>query len=486
MAASIEGCLDGVKTMTYPSGLELAIDSGRLARALGACVLALAVLHVLTRVPVLFWDIPPKFFPLRLFDLGSEGNLPSLFSCGLLAADAALLFLCGREERRAGGLALPWTVLGAAFCFLALDEWLALHERAMRPMSSVLDAEGPLRYLWVVPYGLGTAALGAGLLPFLRRLPPRAASSFIVAGAVYVAGALGCEMLAGLIRESWPRASAPFMLEVLVEETLEMSGAALFLCALADHLGRAQPRAALSLDPGGRTPERAGRALAACIGTLALSHAASRGLAAAWGWSPERFPVPLLDLDAEGNLPTLFSGALLAADALLLAACGADARRRGEAAAPWLFLAAVFMGLALDEWLTFHEFVGRLIRQAGIGSGVFFYAWVIPYGILTLLLGASYARFLARLPGRTGALFLASGLLFVGGSIGMELVGGALQGRFGEASGIYALASLAEESLEMSGAALFAYALLDRLRGAPSLRVTFGVSAAAAAPAAAA
>lgn len=225
--------------------LELRIAPGRLARVLAACVAALSLAHVVTRVLVHRFGVRPDFYLMNLFDLGEERTLPALFSGVLLLADAAALTTVGAAARRAGAPAGPWLGLAGVFVFLALDEWLGVHELATRPFRAVGLGTGAFYFAWVVPYGLLTLAVGAAYLRFLLGVPSRTRSLFFASAGLYVGGALGCEMLGGLISEAGGRQGPLFLIEELVEECLEMSGAALFLFALLDHLRREFPGARL-------------------------------------------------------------------------------------------------------------------------------------------------------------------------------------------------------------------------------------------------
>lgn len=88
----------------------------------------------------------------------------------------------------------------------------------------------------MIPYGALTAVVGVSCLGLLRRLPARTRSLFLVSGAIYVAGALGCEMIGGLVEQRFGRRGPEFALEVLVEESLEMGGSILFIYAVAAYL----------------------------------------------------------------------------------------------------------------------------------------------------------------------------------------------------------------------------------------------------------
>ena len=84
---------------------------------------------------------------------------------------------------------------------------------------------------------------------------------------------------------------------------------------------------------------------------------------------------------------------------------------------------------SLDEALSFHEGLSIPVRDALDVSGVLYFAWVIPYGIAVLILGAACLRFVLRLDRATRNLFIVAGALYVGGAVGFELIGGWLFGR---------------------------------------------------------
>jgi hypothetical protein len=121
--------------------------------------------------------------------------------------------------------------------------------------------------------------------------------------------------------------------------------------------------------------------------------------------------------------------------------------------------------MAIDEAWSFHEMLVDPVRGLlGHDSlGMFYYAWVIPgmagVGILALL----FLGFLLRLPSSTRWSFLAAGTIYLGGAIGIEMIGG----RYGEAYGFENLTAQLmthlEESMEMAGMIVFIFALLRYL-----------------------
>ena len=165
--------------------------------------------------------------------------------------------------------------------------------------------------------------------------------------------------------------------------------------------------------------------------------------------------------NAERNVPTAYSALALLTCAILIAFIGLLHKRAGEPALLWYFLAFVFLFLAVDEYESIHEKLGEYVGDALDPSGVFYFAWVIPYGIAVAAFVALYFRFLLRLPRRTMVLFVVSGLIFVTGAIGFEMLGGLIADEPGHNGVWYGAVSTIEETMEMLGIALFIYALLD-------------------------
>jgi hypothetical protein len=175
----------------------------------------------------------------------------------------------------------------------------------------------------------------------------------------------------------------------------------------------------------------------------------------------------------EGKLPTFYSGLTLLVAALLLAAIAThEHKNQGRFARHWFGLSVIFVFMAADELLEIHELsMGPMRRVFGITGGPLFFAWVIPAAALLVLLAITYKRFLAALPRPSLRAFLIAGFVYVGGALGMELVGSAY---FTTHSNdvIYGVIATIEEMGEMTGMALFILALLDHLvRIAPDWRI---------------
>lgn len=183
--------------------------------------------------------------------------------------------------------------------------------------------------------------------------------------------------------------------------------------------------------------------------------------------------VNLFDFNREHNLPTYFSALLVLLNALLfyLLYRNKPLSRYGMA---FLLLCGVFLFLAFDEVFSLHEILNEPLRAYLQAEGVFYYAWLIPYALVALLLALSLIPFFLKLPRRYRYLYLLSGALFISGAVLMEMVGG----RHFELHGkdfTYHLFTTFEELLEMAGMLLCLYTNLNYLEQTTGgVQVTFG------------
>lgn len=172
--------------------------------------------------------------------------------------------------------------------------------------------------------------------------------------------------------------------------------------------------------------------------------------------------IALFNLDREANIPTLYSSVSLMLCAALLAVI-AIARKRQEKRdyLYWAGLAVIFLFLGVDDGAAIHENIIRPLRDALNTSGVLYFAWVIPYGLFVIAIGVIYLRFLFSLPVRIRNLIILAGILFVGGALGFELIGGQWTELYGQENVAYALITTCEQSLQMAGVLVLIYALMS-------------------------
>ena len=205
-----------------------AIDVGALRRRLLAGVgaisglgLAVELWHARSHDPVIEELVP------RL-SLSYEHNVPTWFASSLLLACA---LAAGAIAREAGRWRRHWWGVTAVFAYASLDEAAELHEH----LGGHLETGGLLYFDWVIPAVAILGVLAAVFLPFMRGLPAATRRRLVVAGAIFLGGAVAMELPLGW----WVERAGPdglgYALIDWIEETLELCGASLALVALVAH-----------------------------------------------------------------------------------------------------------------------------------------------------------------------------------------------------------------------------------------------------------
>lgn len=159
----------------------------------------------------------------------------------------------------------------------------------------------------------------------------------------------------------------------------------------------------------------------------------------------------LTDVGYEQNIPAWFQSIVLFINALALWNMSTRVRTRREQW-QWRGLAVAFAYLSLDEFASLHEQAGPLVRGALQYSWLPTYTWTVLAIPLVAVFGLLYVPFLKALPASTRWGFLIAAALYLGGALGMELIGSLIADTAGEASWAYRMEAVAEEFLEMVGA----------------------------------
>jgi hypothetical protein len=207
------------------------------------------------------------------------------------------------------------------------------------------------------------------------------------------------------------------------------------------------------------SPLQVRRWLFSCIALLVLAHVATKIFVRVTGRDYVFGFIPMFDLDLEANIPTLYATLqILLASALawLLGSRRFDLSA-GEGAF-WRVVAWVLLFMGLDEGVTIHEKVVKLVQ---FDNPLLFYPWVVPYIGLVLLIGALLLRGWLKLAPRPRALLAIAGVLYVGGAIGCELAASYIVTQLGPAHWLHEVEMIVEESLELCGIALVIFTQLE-------------------------
>ena len=103
-------------------------------------------------------------------------------------------------------------------------------------MRLALDLDGWFRYAWVVPASVLVMIGLAVYLPFLVRLPRKTCCSMLIAGALFLGGAMGVELVGGRYASLYGIETLAYQFIILTEEVMEMLGVTLFICTLLAYI----------------------------------------------------------------------------------------------------------------------------------------------------------------------------------------------------------------------------------------------------------
>jgi hypothetical protein len=175
---------------------------------------------------------------VKVFSFDTEKNIPTCYATLLLLFTSLILVVITLLKRKQNdSMFLYWALLSFGFLYIAVDEFFSLHEKVIKPLRKLLNYEnfGFFYFAWVIPGIALVVLLGLVYLKFLFRLPKKTMVNFIVAGVVYVGGALGVELIGGRYREM-QGINFTYKMIATVEESLEMLGVVMFIRALLLYL----------------------------------------------------------------------------------------------------------------------------------------------------------------------------------------------------------------------------------------------------------
>lgn len=214
---------------------EVTLNRHRLIRKLSITAAILLSMHAILYI-IEFQVMELEWYLLQLFDVNEEHNLPTWFSGFNLGITTLFLWIISREKKRLEDpQSRRWTILFVGFFYLFVDEIAGLHET----VNSIIEPS------WAWGGLVIAGALGIYFIPFLRSLPKRTFQQFLIAGAVFVGGAVIME----LVGEPIDGDSLAYAMSTFVEEGMEIFGVILFTRAQLDYLMGGRPEAVISMRP---------------------------------------------------------------------------------------------------------------------------------------------------------------------------------------------------------------------------------------------
>jgi len=213
--------------------VRVTLSAERAMRTLLKAVAALTILSALAQVSKALGR-KGVFGLVPMLDSEAESNLPTFASSVCLLAAALLVagIAAWHRRQRAGTSWRPVAMLAAVLAFGSFDEATAVHEKVGGIVHRIVgELDGPLRYSWVVPGAAVAGLMAVYFVPHALRMPPAVKRRAAIAAGLFFSGALGLELAEGAVATAHGEGTPGEDALVVVEECLEMLGAALAVVA---------------------------------------------------------------------------------------------------------------------------------------------------------------------------------------------------------------------------------------------------------------
>jgi hypothetical protein len=175
------------------------------------------------------------------FSVNAEQTIPTWFQVLLLFVISVLLAVIARAKRASKDAYTPyWAALAIMFVYLSMDEAAAIHEIVSDPLHAAFQTTGILAFGWQILAAPLVIIFGLIFLRFLFHLPPRTRNLFILAGALYVGGALVTDAVSASLLPSDNELSLQYLAVGTLEELLEMAGMVVFIYTLLAYIAEMQ------------------------------------------------------------------------------------------------------------------------------------------------------------------------------------------------------------------------------------------------------
>lgn len=212
-----------------------------LIKALWTLYVFITVLAVAREITINIIGTETVLKDLRHFALDAERSLPSWYENLCFAFAAALLAIIAKlsvENDRSNFR--HWCILAVVFFLMSIDAAVSFHEISVKPLRNSFELTGVFYYSWVLIAAPITAAFGLYFLPFLMRIRRETAVGFIIAGTIFVGGALGTEFICGHLASTSGTETIAYRTVAASQEILEGTGLTIFLTVLLNHLTKAK------------------------------------------------------------------------------------------------------------------------------------------------------------------------------------------------------------------------------------------------------
>lgn len=174
---------------------------------------------------------------IDLFSVNMEETIPTWYATLLLFVAAVLLgFITAMKQRNRDPYFRHWLGLTIIFLYLSMDEGAVIHEMFVDPLETTFNTTGYLTFAWQIVFVPLVILVGLFYLRFLFHLPPRTRNLLILAGGLYVGGAVVIEAISANQWYLQGGVSFLYLAIATVEELFEMLGVVVFIFTLLSYV----------------------------------------------------------------------------------------------------------------------------------------------------------------------------------------------------------------------------------------------------------
>jgi hypothetical protein len=171
------------------------------------------------------------------FSVNTENNVATYFNTIILAIAALLIFvIASAKHAQKDKYRYEWSLLGLVFLYISIDEAAVIHEEFSRLFKDMPDVNGWLHYKWVIPGSIAVVLLVLAFLRFFLHLEKRYKLLFFISSGIYLAGALGTELISGYYANQYGTKSFTYSAMTTMEESLEWFGVILLIFTLLKYI----------------------------------------------------------------------------------------------------------------------------------------------------------------------------------------------------------------------------------------------------------
>lgn len=222
--------------------IRLSINPKKIGIILLFALLTLCVLHLIV-IWLHFKVYPTSQFFERLnlfFNFDHERNFPTYYNTILLFLCSLGFLVIALAKTNWAFKPNYWFILSVILLFLSIDDFIGLHEwlNVWIPRYFNIGGSGILKFAWIIPYGLFSIAFGIYSIKNLLAIKRSIAKGYVIAGILYLIGAILIESASGVYYESIEDVfSFEYTLYfVTLEEFLEMFSLILVIYYQIPHL----------------------------------------------------------------------------------------------------------------------------------------------------------------------------------------------------------------------------------------------------------